>query len=178
MLLPSEEGATGVVEFVLHGSLGTPYEGGQFKVRLVIGADYPASPPKGFFLTKIFHPNVSRAGDICVNTLKKDWSDRLGMRHVMLTIRCLLIQPNAESALNEEAGKLLLEDYDEYAKQAKLMTQIHASKQLVAAAQDENAGKTEGKATAAGEAKKEKTMPAASTTAATAAAKKKTLKRL
>jgi ubiquitin-conjugating enzyme E2 S len=56
-------------------------------------------------------------------------------------------QPNPESALNEEAGKLLLEDYDEYAKQARLMTQIHANKKLVSTAQtapqDENAGKDE-----------------------------------
>jgi ubiquitin-conjugating enzyme E2 S len=38
----------------------------------------------------------------------------------------LLIVPNPESALNEEAGKLLLEDYDNYCKHAKLMTSIHA----------------------------------------------------
>jgi len=37
-----------------------------------------------------------------------------------------LIVPNPESALNEEAGKLLLEEYDEYAKHASLMTSIHA----------------------------------------------------
>lgn len=42
------------------------------------------------------------------------------------TIRCLLIAPNAESALNEEAGKLLLEAYDEYYKRASLMTKIHS----------------------------------------------------
>ena len=34
--------------------------------------------------------------------------------------------PNPESALNEEAGKLLLEDYEEYASRAKLYTEIHA----------------------------------------------------
>lgn len=34
--------------------------------------------------------------------------------------------PNAESALNEEAGRLLLEAYDEYARHARLMTDIHA----------------------------------------------------
>jgi hypothetical protein len=57
---------------------------------------------------------------------------------------CFCVQPNPESALNEEAGKLLLEDYEEYAKQARLMTQIHATKKLIlppAAPQDENAGK-------------------------------------
>jgi ubiquitin-conjugating enzyme E2 S len=40
----------------------------------------------------------------------------------------LLIYPNPESALNEEAGKLLLEDYDTYFKHAKLMASIHATK--------------------------------------------------
>lgn len=34
--------------------------------------------------------------------------------------------PNAESALNEEAGKLLLEHYDDYSQRARMMTEIHA----------------------------------------------------
>ncbi len=42
------------------------------------------------------------------------------------TIKCLLIYPNPESALNEEAGKLLLEQYDDYFTRAKMMTEIHA----------------------------------------------------
>jgi ubiquitin-conjugating enzyme E2 S len=43
-----------------------------------------------------------------------------------LTIKCLLIVPNPESALNEEAGKLLLERYDDYCSRAKIFTDIHA----------------------------------------------------
>jgi hypothetical protein len=27
--------------------VGTPYDGGSFKIKLVIGADYPSAPPKG-----------------------------------------------------------------------------------------------------------------------------------
>lgn len=42
------------------------------------------------------------------------------------TIKCLLIVPNAESALNEEAGKMLLERYDDYSQRARMMTEIHA----------------------------------------------------
>ncbi len=61
-----------------------------------------------------------------MNTLKKDWKPELGIKHILLTVKCLLIVPNAESALNEEAGKLLLEDYDEYFSRAKLYTEIHA----------------------------------------------------
>ena len=38
----------------------------------------------GFFLTKIFHPNVASNGEICVNTLKKDWKPDLGVKHILL----------------------------------------------------------------------------------------------
>merc|ERR1711973_384562 len=115
------------VEAILEGPADTPYFGGRFRVKLSIGKDFPASPPLGFFLTKIFHPNVSSRGEICVNTLKKDWKSDLGLKHVLLTIKCLLIVPNPESALNEEAGKLLLEQYDTYFNRAKLYTEIHAT---------------------------------------------------
>ncbi|ORX55374.1 hypothetical protein BCR36DRAFT_347146 [Piromyces finnis] len=114
------------IQAIIKGPEGTPYEGGAFQIKLVLGSDFPVSPPKGYFLTKIFHPNVSNAGEICVNTLKKDWKKELGIEHILLTIKCLLIVPNPESALNEEAGKLLLEDYDEYARHAKMFTKVHA----------------------------------------------------
>lgn len=43
-----------------------------------------------------------------------------------MVIRCLLIEPFPESALNEEAAKLMLEEYDEYFRRAKMFTGIHA----------------------------------------------------
>lgn len=110
----------------IEGPAGTPYSGGMFKMKLVLGKNYPSEPPRGFFMTKIFHPNVASNGEICVNTLKKDWKADLGIKHVLLTIKCLLIVPNPESALNEEAGKLLLEQYDDYSMRAKIFTEIHA----------------------------------------------------
>ncbi|KAL6523329.1 Ubiquitin-conjugating enzyme E2 22 [Orobanche gracilis] len=84
--------------------------------------------PRSYFLTRIFHPNIANNGEICVNALKKDWNPGLGLRHVLIVIRCLLIEPFPESALNEQAGKMLLEDYDEYARHARLYTGIHALK--------------------------------------------------
>lgn len=53
-------------------------------MKLVLGKSFPAEPPKGFFVTKIFHPNVASNGEICVNALKKDWNPKLGIRHVLL----------------------------------------------------------------------------------------------
>ncbi|GMI79604.1 ubiquitin-conjugating enzyme 22 [Hibiscus trionum] len=110
----------------IEGPAGTPYENGLFRMKLLLSHDFPHSPPKGYFLTKIFHPNIATNGEICVNTLKKDWNPSLGLRHVLIVVRCLLIEPFPESALNEQAGKMLLENYDEYARHARLYTGIHA----------------------------------------------------
>lgn len=114
------------IHAIIDGPAGTPYQKGSFRVKLSLGKDFPQTPPKAYFITKIFHPNVAGSGEICVNTLKKDWKPDLGIKHILLTIKCLLIVPNAESALNEEAGKLLLERYDDYSQRAKMMTEIHA----------------------------------------------------
>ncbi|KAL3912992.1 MAG: hypothetical protein SGPRY_008141, partial [Prymnesium sp.] len=80
----------------------------------------------GFFLTKIFHPNISNSGEICVNTLKKDWKTDLGIGHVLQVVRCLLINPFPESALNDEAAKMFMEEYGAYCKKARLIADVHA----------------------------------------------------
>ncbi|KAG6868145.1 hypothetical protein C0993_007219 [Termitomyces sp. T159_Od127] len=109
------------------GAKGTPYAGGYFKVKFKFTEEFPAAPPKCWFVTKIFHPNVSNTGEICVNTLKKDWKSTYGIEHILVTVKCLLIYPNPESALDEEAGKLLLENYESYCDRAKLITSVHAT---------------------------------------------------
>ncbi|KAG0229997.1 hypothetical protein BGW41_002817 [Actinomortierella wolfii] len=124
-LILNEDSITDIQAWIL-GPEGTPYEGGCFRIRIQLSPDFPNSPPKCYFLTKIFHPNVSPQGDVCVNTLKKDWKKELGIRHILLVVKCLLIVPNPESALNEEAGRQLLVRYEDYAKHARIMTEIHA----------------------------------------------------
>lgn len=114
------------VHAIITGPEGTPFDGGKFRMKLVLGEDYPTSPPRGYFLTKIYHPNVSATGDICVNTLKKDWAPETTLQHVLQVIRCLLIVPFPESSLNDEAGKLFMDSYDEFAKRARIMTDVHA----------------------------------------------------
>ena len=71
-------------------------------------------------------PNVDMStGAICVNTLKKDWTPDTTFTHVLSVIRCLLIVPFPESSLNDEAGKLFMESYDEFSKRAHLMADVH-----------------------------------------------------
>mmetsp|Transcript_13395 Transcript_13395/g.19561 ORF Transcript_13395/g.19561 Transcript_13395/m.19561 type:complete len:180 (+) Transcript_13395:46-585(+) len=109
------------------GPEATPYYGGTFRVKLELPSDFPTSPPKGYFLTKIWHPNISPGGEICVNTLKKDWNPKtFSLFTIYQVIRCLLVEPFPASALNEEAGRMFMEDYQNYFQHAQLYTSIHA----------------------------------------------------
>ncbi|KAF9890305.1 hypothetical protein FE257_006220 [Aspergillus nanangensis] len=112
---------------LLTGPQGTPYSQGLWRLHLKMPGDYPKSPPKATFKTRIWHPNVEEStGAVCVDTLKRDWKSTLLLKDVLITISCLLIYPNPDSALNSTAGALLQENYDAFARQAKLMTSIHA----------------------------------------------------
>lgn len=70
----------------IEGPVGTPFEGGLFRCKLAVDQDFPNVPPKGYFVTKIFHPNVSEKGEICVNTLKKDWNPAAWSLHNILEV--------------------------------------------------------------------------------------------
>jgi ubiquitin-conjugating enzyme E2 S len=116
------------LDILLAGPVGTPYAHGVWRLHLDIPPTYPAAPPTAAFRTRLWHPNIDEAtGAVCVETLKRDWSSTLKLRDVLVTISCLLIQPNPASALNEAAGKLASEDWDSFCRRAKLMTEIHAA---------------------------------------------------
>ena len=69
----------------LAGPEETPYSNGLWKVSLKLPEDYPKSPPKAYFRTRIWHPNVEEnTGSICVDTLKRDWEPILTLRDVLI----------------------------------------------------------------------------------------------
>jgi ubiquitin-conjugating enzyme E2 S len=116
------------LSILLAGPEGTPFSYGVFQLDLNIPPTYPQSPPTATFRTKIFHPNVDPAtGAVCVDTLKRDWKPELTLKDVLITISCLLVYPNAASALNAEAGHLIEEDFREYERKAALWARMHAA---------------------------------------------------
>lgn len=70
---------------LLTGPQGTPYSQGLWRLHLRMPEDYPQSPPKAAFRTRIWHPNVDEStGAVCVDTLKKDWDPKLTLRDVLI----------------------------------------------------------------------------------------------
>ncbi|OAP60699.1 hypothetical protein AYL99_05701 [Fonsecaea erecta] len=109
------------------GAEGTPYAEGLWRLHLKIPYDYPKSAPRATFQTRIYHPNVDpTTGAVCLETLKRDWDPKLTLKDILITISCLLIQPNPDSALNASAGTDIQDDYDSFVTKAQMMTRIHA----------------------------------------------------
>jgi len=105
----------------------SPYEKGVFKLEIDIPTDYPFKPPKVKFLTKIYHPNVKSDGSFCTEILTTEgWSPQLKIIQVLLTIRQLLSEPNADNPLEAEIAQQFKTDRSAFNKTAKEWTKKHA----------------------------------------------------
>ena len=104
----------------------TPYEGGIFKLQIDIPDKYPMVPPSVKFVTKIYHPNISTEGIICLDILKHMWSPALDLAKTLLSILSILSDPNAKDPLNGEAGRSYLQDRPTFDSTAREWTRQYA----------------------------------------------------
>ncbi|KAI4715372.1 ubiquitin-conjugating enzyme E2 35 [Aureobasidium sp. EXF-10727] len=110
----------------IHGPSQSPYEGGIFKLELFLPDDYPMTPPKIRFLTKIYHPNIDRLGRICLDVLKSNWSPALQIRTILLSIQALLGAPNPDDPLANDVAQRWKEDQNAAIQTAREWTQQYA----------------------------------------------------
>lgn len=108
------------------GPEGTPYAGGVFKLAVTVPSDYPFKPPRVYFLTKIFHPNVNANGGICLDILKDQWSPALTIYRVLLSISALMAEPNADDPLMPEIALMYKQDRGKYIQNAEEWTRRYA----------------------------------------------------
>jgi ubiquitin-conjugating enzyme E2 D/E len=96
------------------GPINTPFEGGLFIVDIVFPTGYPFKPAKYTMLTKMFHPNISSDGEICMSILDRDWKPLLLIGKVLLAISSILDTPNMENPINHEAAQCFRENREKY----------------------------------------------------------------
>lgn len=82
------------------GPKDTPYEDGVFYLDITFPQDYKFSPPHIVFKTKIYHPNISPEGEICLDILKEKWAPCLIISKVLLSIVSFLDDPNPDCHFN------------------------------------------------------------------------------
>ena len=107
------------MECILLGPEDSEYESGVFRLNIEFPNRYPFSAPHIKFINKIYHPNVSMSGDICLDILKDKWSPALSLHKVLLSIQSLLTDPNPDSPLNGDAAQLYRTDRKEYKKKCQ-----------------------------------------------------------
>lgn len=108
------------------GPRDSPYQGGVFWLKIHFPKDYPFKPPKVMFLTKIYHPNISSSGAICIDILKDNWSPALTISKVLLCICSLLDDPNPDDPLVPDIAELFKNDRDAYNIKARDSTMVYA----------------------------------------------------
>jgi ubiquitin-conjugating enzyme E2 D/E len=108
------------------GPADSPYQGGVFSLSITFPPDYPFKPPKCQFATKIYHPNISAEGVICLDILKEEWSPALSVGKLLLSIGSLLTDPSRDYSLVPEIGRQFSADPAAFARTAREWTQRFA----------------------------------------------------
>ncbi|AYV75765.1 MAG: ubiquitin-conjugating enzyme E2-17 kDa 3 [Terrestrivirus sp.] len=112
----------------INGPKDTPYENGHFKLDINIPSNYPFKPPNVRFLTKVFHPNISSDGSICLDILKGNWSPALTLDKVLLSIVSLLESPNPDDPLDGNAASLYKKNKKSFDDTVKQYIKEYATK--------------------------------------------------
>ena len=109
------------IQLDINGPKDSDYEGGTWRLQIIIPENYPYKSPSVGFLNKIYHPNIDlRSGSICLNTLNETWSPIYNLSHIYnIFIPQLLLYPNPDDPLNETAAQLYYDDLVVYKQNIK-----------------------------------------------------------
>jgi ubiquitin-conjugating enzyme E2 M len=117
-LEPPEEKYISLIEYEVHLREGI-YEGRTLLFHIRIPAGYPFAPPKVLCKTRVYHPNIDDAGNVCMEILRLGWSPGLGVENVLVNLHVIFMEVCGEDALNTEAGELIKKDYQRFIRKAK-----------------------------------------------------------
>ncbi|KAF6217129.1 hypothetical protein GE061_001482 [Apolygus lucorum] len=113
------------------GPVGSPYEGGLFYLYLQVPYSYPMMPPIVRFITKVFHPNISRHGDIGLDSILTNWSLALTISKILISVQSLLTDPYCEVCMEPGVGKLYKDNKVGFAQVARAWTRKYAMHDVV-----------------------------------------------
>lgn len=115
---------------ILTGPKKTPYEDNIYKLLITFPKNFPESAPSIKFVTKIFHPNVSINGDICVSSIGSKWNESTDIITILYSIFFMLKNPNLKHGINEEAVNLCKNDPNSFNLKVKEYNNLYSIKKI------------------------------------------------
>ncbi|RFU36220.1 hypothetical protein B7463_g146, partial [Scytalidium lignicola] len=112
------------------GPPATPYEGGIFYMRLSVPGEYPLKPPRVWFLTKVYHPNIGSEGKICNDVLENEWGSVWTIHKVVIALASLLASPSLDNSVVPEIAAQCMGENDRFERTAREWTQRYATKEI------------------------------------------------
>lgn len=125
------------------GPEGSPYEGGRFRLRIVLG-QYPLSAPSVRMDTRCYNPFISRDGRICCSLLvcalllslsldafslvcvrrvkQTEWKPRTTLLMIVMGVKQLLADPSGDNPLEPEIYRELVGNRALFEKRARAET--------------------------------------------------------
>ena len=101
-------------KITLLGAKDTPYANGIFFIKLQFPHDYPHRRPEIYFLTPIYHMNVSRGeGRVSVNFIDQ-WNEKTNVREILTKLYSIFYLVNPESPYQKELARVYITDRDLY----------------------------------------------------------------
>ncbi|XP_017482526.1 PREDICTED: NEDD8-conjugating enzyme UBE2F-like [Rhagoletis zephyria] len=113
------------LELVVSPAKDSMWCGGKFKFIIDVPNDYKYSPPKVRCLTRIYHPNITETGDICLSILRlhfdeTGWLPTRSLKDVVCGLNSLFTDLlNFEDPLNSSAAEHYMRDPKGFARQVK-----------------------------------------------------------
>jgi ubiquitin-conjugating enzyme E2 F len=102
------------------------WKGGSFLFDVYIPEEYNLQPPTVTCRTRLWHPNITENGEICLSLLRESapdgsgWSPCRTLKDVVWGINSLFTDLlNFDDPLNKEAADLYIENKDMFAKKVK-----------------------------------------------------------
>ena len=54
-------------------------------------SEYPHKPPKVTFLTPMFHPNIFKTGEVCIDILRSKWVPVYTVETILISVQVVYI---------------------------------------------------------------------------------------